>query len=248
MRNKKAFITSPKSDQQDQTRIPKDLVTVVLLSENHGHRMKSYGPISLIKLGGKTLLEKQIEAISSTFDNFEIIICSGFETEKTSEFVKSKFKDLNIRIVENQLHYNSNCCESARLCINNTMNDRILFCSGGVLINQYHLNCIDFKRNCALIQNESTDSSFEIGVIENDNILENFSIGIKNKYWSEIFYINGQKEINYFLSIISNPDYKNRFLFEALNEFNKKIKLKIVKMQKPTAKIDNIKTLKRIAQ
>ena len=248
MRNKKSFITSPKLDRQEQSKIPKELVTVVLLSENHGHRMKSYGPISLIKLGGKTLLEKQIDSISSTFENFEIIICSGFETEKTVEFVKSKFKNLNIRIVENQMHYNSNCCESARLCLNNTMNDRVLFCSGGVLINQSHLNAIDFGKNCALMQNESPDSNFEIGVIENDNLLENFSIGIKNKYWSEIFYLNGSKEISYFLSIVSDPDYKNRFLFEALNEFNKKIKLQIIKSNKSLLKIDNIRTLKRIAQ
>jgi len=248
MRNKKTFITSPKLDKQEHSKIPKELVTIVLLGENHGHRMKSYGPISLIKLGGKTLLEKQIDTISSIFDNFEIIICSGFETEKTVEFVKSKFKNLNVRVVENQLHYNSNCCESARLCINNTMNDRILFCNGGVLINPSHLSSVDFDKNWTLIQSESHDSNFEIGVIENNNVLENFSIGVKNKYWSEIFYLNGQKEISYFLSIISDPDYKNRFLFEALNEFNKKIKLQIVKSNKSLLKIDNIKTLKRIVQ
>lgn len=249
MRNKKNFITSPKLVQQEQAKIlSKELITVVLLSENHGHRMKSYGPISLIKLGNKTLLEKQIETIKSTFANFEIIICSGFETFKTVNFIKSKFADLNIRIVENQMHYNSNCCESTRLCLNNTMNSRVLVCGGGVLINQNHLNAIDYNQNCILMQNESPDSNFEIGIIENNNLLENLSIGIKNKYWSEIFYLNGQKDIGHFLSIVSDPDYKNRFIFEALNEFNRKTQLKIVKTQKPPVKIDNIKTLKRIMQ
>lgn len=248
MRNKKNFITSAKPNGKQESETIKDLVTIILLSENHGHRMKSYGPISLIKLGGKTLLEKQIESISSTFTNFEIIICSGFETSKTVSFIKSKFKDLNIRVVENQMHYNSNCCESARLCLNNTMNNKILFCSGGVLVTPNHLNSINFNKNCALIQNESNDSSFEIGVIENDNILENFTIGIKNKFWSEVFYLNGDREINYFLSIISNPDYKNRFIFEAINEFNKKFPISIVRLQKAPLKIDNIKTLKRVIQ
>lgn len=98
------------------------------------------------------------------------------------------------------------------------------------------------------MQNESPDSNFEIGIIENNNLLENLSIGIKNKYWSEIFYLNGQKDIGHFLSIVSDPDYKNRFIFEALNEFNRKTQLKIVKTQKPPVKIDNIKTLKRIMQ
>lgn len=246
MRNKKGFITSPKPAQQENSSITKELITIVLLGENHGHRMKSYGPISLIKLGTKTLLEKQIETIISTFDNFEIIVCSGFETYKTISFIKSKFSDINIRIVENQMHYNSNCCESARLCMNNTMNGKILVCGGGVLINRNHLNSIDYNKSCILMQNESADSNFEIGVIENNNFLENFSLGIKNKYWSEIFYLNGQKEINHFISIISDPDYKNKFLFEALNEFNKKFQLKTIRTQKPPIKIDNIKTLKRI--
>lgn len=247
MRNKKNFITSAKSNQQEELKITDELITVILLSENHGHRMKSYGPISLIKLGNKTLLEKQIETIKSTFANFEIIICSGFETFKTVNFIKSKFADLNIRIVENQMHYNSNCCESARLCLNNTMNNRIIVCGGGVLISQNHLNSIDFNKNCVLMQNDSPDSNFEIGIIENNCLLENLSLGIKNKYWSEIFYLNSNKDINYFLSIVSDPDYKNRFMFEALNEFNKKCQLKVIKTQKPPIKIDNIKTLKRIA-
>jgi len=248
MRNKKNFITSAKPNVRQESLITKDLVTIVLLSENHGHRMKSYGPISLIKLGGKTLLEKQIETIVSTFENFEIIICSGFETSKTVSFIKSKFSDLNIRIVENQMHYNSNCCESARLCLNNTMNSKVLFCGGGVLITPAHINAISFNKNCALIQNESNDSNFEIGVIENDLLLENFVIGIKNKFWSEIFYLNGEKEINHFMSIVSNPDYKNRFMFEAINEFNKKFNVITVRAQKAPLKIDNIKTLKRISK
>jgi choline kinase len=248
MRNKKSFITSPKVEQQEQAKTPKDLVTIILLSENHGHRMKSYGPLSLLKLGSKTLLEKQIETIISTFENYEIIICSGFETIKTTTFVKSKFSDLNIRIVENQMHYNSNCCESARLCLNNTMNNKIIICGGGVLAKPTHFSSIDYNRSCVLMQNQISDSNFEIGIIENNSILENFSIGIKNKYWSEIFYLNGFKEISLFSSIVSDADFKNRFLFEALNEFNKKQKLKVVQTQNPLIKIDNIKTLKRIMQ
>lgn len=245
MRSKKSFITSPKSENQDN-KIPKDLITVVLLGENHGHRMKSYGPVPLIRLGEKTILEKQIDTICSIFENFEIIICAGFETEKTINFIRSKFKSINIRVVENQLHYNSNCCESTRLCLNNTMNDKVLICSGSILLSRHHINSIDFNQSCVLIQSEPLDSNFEIGVIENDGLLDNFSVGVKNKYWSEIVYLTSQREVGNFLSIVSNPDYKNRFLFEALNDFNKKNTLKTIQISKPSIKIDNIKTLKRI--
>ena len=73
------FITTPKPSSDDKRSQP---VSILLLAENHGYRMKSYGPISLVVVDGKALIEHQIEAISSTFLNFEIIVCSGFETLK----------------------------------------------------------------------------------------------------------------------------------------------------------------------
>ena len=245
MRDKKNYITSPKHSL-NKTIKTKDLISIILLSENHGYRMKSYGPISLIKIGHSTLLEKQIESIKSCFDNFEIILCSGFGTLKTVNFIKNKFSDLNIRIVENQIHYNSNCCESARLCLNNTNNNKVLFCSGGILLTEFNLNLIDLDANCILMQKDCYNDNFEIGVIENNGKLENFALGIKNKFWSEIFYLNGHKDINLFSSIISNTEYKNKFMFEAINEMNKKTYIKTLHTNKPLTKIDNIKTLKRI--
>ncbi len=248
MRDKKSFITSPKADQKVQIGLKtKEFVTVVLFSENHGHRMKSYGPISLIKVGSKTLIEKQIEAIKSSFVNFEIIVCCGFETSKIVSFIKNKYSNINIRVVENQMHYNSNCCESARLCLSNTLNNKVIFCNGGILISSAHLALIELDKNCILTQSESYDSNFEIGVIENNNKLENFSIGVKNKYWSEILYLTGEKEINSFYSVVSNPEYKNKFMFEAINEINKNTNIQIIKTHKPLTKLDNIKTLKRIS-
>lgn len=245
MRNRK-IITSPRRSATVKVDKPNELVTVALLSENHGHRMKSYGPISLIKIGSKTLLEKQIDAIRNTFPNCEIIICAGFEASKTAHFIKSKFHDLNIRVVENQMHYNSNCCESARLCLNNTMNNKVLICSGGILFSAAHLQTIDLDKTCVLSQKDNFATAFEIGVIENDNMLETFSIGIKHNYWSEIFFLNGGKEINHFLSIISQTDYKNRFIFEAINEMNKKYPVTVIKSHKNLQKINNLRALREV--
>ena len=166
---------------------------MVLFSENHGYRMKSYGPVPLIKIDGKSLIETQINAIKSTFSNFEIILCSGFETERTVNFIKEKFNNINIRVVENQVHYNSNCCESARLCINNTMNNKILFCGGGVLLTPTCLNLIDLNTSMVVYQNQNDDSNFEVGVVHHENRLEGMSIGVKNQYWIELLYLSDQK-------------------------------------------------------
>ena len=132
------------------------------------------------------------------------------------------------------------------LCLNNTNNNKVLFCSGGILLTEFNLNLIDLDANCILMQKDCYNDNFEIGVIENNGKLENFALGIKNKFWSEIFYLNGHKDINLFSSIISNTEYKNKFMFEAINEMNKKTYIKTLHTNKPLTKIDNIKTLKRI--
>ena len=88
-RANKKYITSPlASAEGDKRDLP---VSFILLAENHGYRMKSYGPISLVKVGGKTLIERQVESIKATFVNYEIIICSGFETSKIYNYVKKHF-------------------------------------------------------------------------------------------------------------------------------------------------------------
>mgnify|MGYP001213783157 CR=1 FL=1 len=246
MKHNKKYITSPKHGAKKQERT--ELVSVILLSENHGYRMKSYGPISLIQVGGKSLLERQIESIQAAFVNFEIILCSGFETEKIVNFIKDKYKDVNIRVVENQVHYNSNCCESTRLCINNTTNSRILLCGGSVLIAPSHLEMIDLNQSSIVTQDEDANSSFEVGVVASQKSrLENLSLGVKFHYWTELVYLSNEKIIRAIYAIVSNPEYKNRFVFEAINELSAKHDIRVVNnSQAPLRKIDNLKTLKRI--
>ena len=64
MRNHSRYITTPRH-KRGGSNTTKDFVTIVLFSENHGYRMKSYGPVSLIKIGDRTILEMQIDAIKA---------------------------------------------------------------------------------------------------------------------------------------------------------------------------------------
>ena len=50
MRRNTNFITSPREKASGE-RVD-DFVSIILLSENCGYRMKSYGPIPLLKIGG----------------------------------------------------------------------------------------------------------------------------------------------------------------------------------------------------
>jgi len=205
MKKSNRFITIAKSNKPSYLRNEK--ITVILLAENYGYRMKSYGPISLIQLEDKTLLEHQIEAISSVFIDFEVILCSGFETNKVYHFVQSTFpNNQQIRIVENQVYYHSNCCEGLRLCMNNTMSNRILVCGGGVVLTSEYLKSLNLRKSSILIQSGVKESTFDIGVITNDSRLENMSLAVKDKVWTELLYLNGEQLVRSFYNIISKPD------------------------------------------
>lgn len=249
MRQRSRYITSAVQGDGKKHNGIDSLVSIVLFSENHGYRMKSYGPISLMKIEGKTLIQRQVEAIKAAFKNFEIVLCSGFETARTVNFVKTNFADVNIRVVENQIHFNSNCCESARLCMHNINNDKVIMCNGSLLISPQVFSQIDYTRSTILCQQEDDFKNFDIGVVENDGILEHLSVGVKDKVWNEIIYMKNRKVINALYSIVSNPEYKNRFLFEAVNVLLKDHRFFAKENDSHNVlKIENIKTLKRVTK
>ena len=224
-----------------------DLITVVLLCDNPGYRMKSYGPISLIDIYSKKLIDLQIHAIKERFENFEIVICLGFDCEKVCKYIKSKYRD-RIRIVENQLYNNTNSCESLRLCLNNINNDKILICDGNLLFTKNTLSHIDINKPNTLIEHTS-NNTLEIGVnINQRNIAQFFSFGAKHT-WCEMLFLTGSNIIESFRKILTNPNNKTRFVFEAINELismNYEIKTIVNKSQ--LNKINNIKIYHNIKE
>jgi len=206
--------------------------------------MKSHGPIPLLKMGKTTLLEKQINIIKSCFLNYEIIICTGFKAEKLNFFINKNIKE-NVRIVENQIHNNTNCCESVRLCLNNTRNSSIFIQRADTLFYSENYLSIDYKENSIMTQDSHGISKFETSSIENNRNLQSLCLGLKNNFWVENLYLNDRISINNFSNIISSVDFKTKFLFEAINDFCEKNTVKVYKnSQTEIVKYNNIKTLK----
>ena len=135
----------PKTKKKKKSAPKNHLVSVVLLSENYGYRMKSCGPISLVKVGNQTLLEHQLEAINQSFTNYEIILCTGFETEKVLNFIEVKCPQAPIRVVENQIYKVTNCCESTRISLNNISNDCVVVCNGELMLSSEQLKKVDLS-------------------------------------------------------------------------------------------------------
>jgi NDP-sugar pyrophosphorylase family protein len=246
MINTQKCITSPKAKKDYKPR--NDLISIILLCDSPGYRMKSYGPTSLITIANNRLIDIQIDAISKAFKFYEIILCVGFDAEKISKYVRNKYSNINIRIVENQLYNDSNSCESARLALNNTINDQILICDGNLLINSETLSLINDSASTVIIESDPC-VNLEVGVnLDEKNEAQHFSFGASN-IWSEIVYLDNQEIIETLRRIICGTDYKSKFMFEALNELIKtKHKLKCVKNEHSIKKINNVKTYHAITR
>ena len=98
---------------------------VAILSAGIGKRIKSYEPRSLIKIGNKTLIEHQITVLENSFDNPDIILVTGYSTNRIIRKTKNK-----VRIVENQIYNETTSSESLRLAINNTTSNSMFFFHG----------------------------------------------------------------------------------------------------------------------
>lgn len=221
---------------------PDSPVTVILLCDSPGYRMKSYGPISLIDIDKRKLIDLQIAAIKKSFKLFEIILCLGFDAEKVCKYVRSKYNNLNIRVVENQLYNSSNSCESLRLSLNNCSGNRVIICDGNLLLNHQSLKLLDQYFSCVLVEQNPYDT-LEIGLnIDDKNEAQFFSFGAKN-IWSEVIMLHGKDIIECLRKVIVNYESKTRFIFEAINELiNMNYSIKCVPNDKQLIKINNIKT------
>jgi CTP:phosphocholine cytidylyltransferase-like protein len=233
-------ITTAKSTKPRESRSKQ--VSVILLCDNPGYRMKSYGPLSLVTVANSRLIDYQIKSVQQYFPNFELIMCLGFDAEKICRYVRANYSGLPIRIIENQLFDSSNACESVRLALNNTFNDRVIICSGNLLFGAKVFDNIDYKSTCVITEKAPCEN-LEVGMnVDTNGEVQHFSFGA-DKIWSEILYLHGKDAVEDFRKIVSQPTNKNKFVFEALNDFlAAKHTVRCVVNTSPLRKINNIKT------
>lgn len=188
-----------------------DDVSVAILAAGIGARMKSYEPRSLLKIRDRTLIEHQITAINSCFEDAEIICVVGYESQR----VIKKVKD-GVRIVENQLYQATNNSESLRLAINNTNKKGVLFMHGDLLFNPETIS-VDYKSSFIIVDTKDQIEKKEVGVTVVNNYATIFSYGLECK-WCQMAYITG-KELRIARQLFSKYEEQHKKLlsFEVLN-------------------------------
>ena len=238
-------ITSAKGEEKKRKK--GDKVTIAIMSAKPGYRMKSYGPPALLSVGRHCLLDVQIEAIKAVHKNYEIIVCCGFGADGVSKHIKTNYKNDNIRIVENQLFDETNCCETLRLCLNNVSSDSLLVCNGELVLYPELVRIYQETPYILSHKRGKKKSTLEIGsVCDENSLVTNMSYGL-NDLWSEIFYLHSRESIESLRRIVSTETFKNKLIFEALNEFNNtKYNLHQIITKDKVVKIDNIKTYHKV--
>jgi len=215
------------------------LTSFIIIADSPNARMRSYGPTSLLSINNTKLIDIQIKEIAKYFKNYEIILCTGFESDKITKYIKTKYKGLNIRTVENQYYEHTNSCETLRLALNNINNDNIFILDGNLIFDgKIFLN----KINKSYILFETNNHTLEVGInINEDGYTEHVGFGASN-YWSEILCMNEQSVINAFSKHLSSGSFKKKFIFEALNSLiNNKVNIAALKNKKSVYKIQGVK-------
>ena len=190
-----------------------DKMGFAILSAGLGARIKTYEPRSLLKINGKTLIERQVSAINNNFNDPEIIGVFGPGVNRISKTMLGK-----IRIVENQNYESTNNSESLRLAVNNCLTKSIMFFHGDILFTNGLFESLDFNKSFILYEDRGMIDEKEIGVTVINNNATILSYGLEEK-WCQIAYLH-KRELKILRNIFSNftKHDKKMLTFEIINK------------------------------
>ena len=191
--------------------IDETLVHVIIPSAGIGRRMKSYGCKSLLNIKDRKLIDIQIENIRNVFPENEIILITGFDSDR---LISNSPTDI-IKI-ENEKYYDNNVIRSISIGMRATKdNDHILIILVDLLFNIEALKEININQSSIIISDDM--DAGEVGCnINGKGQLEYMMFDLPNK-WGHILYLTS-KELTIFKKLIFGKYNDKKFCFEMINE------------------------------
>jgi NDP-sugar pyrophosphorylase family protein len=169
----------------------KNINNVVLLCSEITKGMKSYGPKSFVPVCKNKIpfIIYQIQQILNTHGkNTAIYIVIGFEQEKISKLIESKFpskKYKNISLIYNSKYQNTNKAYALSLAISKIKQGNTLIFNNGIWSNFKPEN----KKIPILPVVNTSKDMFDIGITIENHRASYLCYGL-NKKWSEIIYLD----------------------------------------------------------
>ena len=185
-------------------------IFVVIPAAGMGNRMKSYGPQSLIKINGETLIDRQISLIQGIFPKAKIAIISGFMSEKIMNSVPDSIMNL-----ENPMYYNTNVIKSISVALRANQDCKnLLVVLGDLYFNSHAISKINLKRSSLTLSDVMSNE--EVGcIVDANNNVSNLMYDLPKK-WSQIAYFKG-KELNLFKKYALSKNNNTKYMFESIN-------------------------------
>jgi hypothetical protein len=216
-------------------------LSVVILAARPGNRLKSFGPLGLVKASQTSLWGSQTGIIASLYPQAEIITVGGFEIDKLV-----RFKPLGTRLVENQLFESSGEIEDIRLALNNAEYDNILIIFGNMYFGSAALKGIT-KSSTLVVDEHSRMLKDDIGatIVNGEATILSMTLPVK---WCKIAYFEN-KEANLLRQFCANRDNGKMFLYECLNEIlikGGKFQALYLDKKEPLIHLDNLCELAKL--
>lgn len=190
----------------------KDKFSIVIVAAKEGNRMRSYGPVSLIKLKNNlTVIEHQLNIINNNFVNKEVVLVTGFESNKVMDATPDE-----IIKVKNERYEETNVIKSIGIGLRAATTDKVLIIYGDLV---FHPRIFDvpFQQKSSIIINEGiSPSKTHIGcTFSQNNRLEQLLYELPNQ-WCQILYLTG-KELKMFQKQAWDENKEKLYTFEIIN-------------------------------
>ena len=203
----------------------------VILAAGAGSRLKpltDHMPKCLLKVGLKCILEMTIENLLAT-NNSEIIIVTGYLENKIREFIRERFRHLQITYIYNELYASTNNIYSLWLAKDEVLGNDMMMLDSDIVFderiisklqNSGYKNCLALKRHEVhdeeiKVKTDAHGCVIEIGKEVNVSLAEGESIGI------EIFGIEALTELYVILDrkVVTEKEV-NQFYEAAFQELS----------------------------
>ena len=203
----------------------------VILAAGAGSRLKpltDHMPKCLLKVGVKSILEMTIENLLAT-NNSEIIIVTGYLENKIREFIRERFRHLQITYIYNELYASTNNIYSLWLAKDEVLGHDMMMLDSDIVFderiisklqNSGYKNCLALKRHEVhdeeiKVKTDAHGCVIEIGKEVNVSLAEGESIGI------EIFGIEALTELYVILDrkVVTEKEV-NQFYEAAFQELS----------------------------
>jgi choline kinase len=215
----------------------------VILAAGAGSRLKpltDHVPKCLLKVGVKCILEMTIENLLAT-NNSEIIIVTGYLENKIREFIRERFRHLQITYIYNELYASTNNIYSLWLAKDEVLGNDMMMLDSDIVFderiisklqNSGYKNCLALKRHEVhdeeiKVKTDAHGCVIEIGKEVNVSQAEGESIGIEifgKEALTELYFILDrkvvtEKEVNQFYEAAFQELSDNNLFIVDITEY-----------------------------